>query len=335
MSRWFIVAFVAMLLAACSAGRQGALPAGDAISNLARPDASGSVYVANWYGNDVAVYGAGGKPKLRTITNGVEFPNALTVDTSGALYVGNFGSPSGSFTSSVSVYGAGHSGPSRIITDGVRGPFALAVHSGKLYVANYGAATVTIYARGSTKVQQTLFRGMKSPEALAFDHAGNLFVANWGNNSVTVYASDKGKPIRTIKLGISAPDSLAFDSNGSLYVANHHANSVTIYAPGQKSPAGRIKDAVRQPLSVISSNSNLYVLNYLTNTVTVYDEATLKLIDTISKGIACPSAMAMSGSGLLYVANTCPSGLSVYSQDTLQRTVTGGLNGPVAIGIAP
>ena len=89
--------------------------------------AAGNVYVANWYGNDVRVYAAGGKPALHEITSGVAFPNSLTFDKSGSLYVGNYGAPSGSINSSVSVYRPGNSQPQRVITDGIRGPYALAI----------------------------------------------------------------------------------------------------------------------------------------------------------------------------------------------------------------
>jgi DNA-binding beta-propeller fold protein YncE len=79
------------------------------------------------------------------------------------------------------------------------------------------------------------------------------------------------------------------------------------------------------------------VLNYQNNTVSVYDETTLKPLGVISKGIACPTTMAMSSAGLLYVANACPSTMVVYgsSWSTPLRTIGNGLDGPVAIGIAP
>ncbi len=47
-------------------------------------------------------------------------------------------------------------------------------------------------------------------------------------------------------------------------------------------------------------------MNYLNDTVSVYSESTLALERKISKGIACPTTMAMDKSGELYVANSCP-----------------------------
>jgi hypothetical protein len=47
--------------------------------------------------------------------------------------------------------------------------------------------------------------------------------------------------------------------------------------------------------------------------------------------------MAMGKSSTLYVANTCPSSLSVYdaSKGKLLRSIANGLDGPLAIAISP
>ncbi|HMF28074.1 MAG TPA: hypothetical protein VKE42_04840, partial [Candidatus Cybelea sp.] len=150
MKRAFFATFCALTFAACSAGREGTIPSGASaigagaaagISN----DASGNVYVANWYNSSVAVYSAGGARKLRTITDGIANPNALGVDKGGTLFVGNFGKPSGSLTSNVTVYSPSGSSPLRTIVQGILGPFAIAFNSSsKVYVANNGAPSVTV-----------------------------------------------------------------------------------------------------------------------------------------------------------------------------------------------
>jgi DNA-binding beta-propeller fold protein YncE len=98
----------------------------------------------------------------------------------------------------------------------------------KLYVANGGASTVTVYAPDSKKLLRTISQGVVKPTALAFDGSGNLYVANCGsycggkgsNGTVTVYAPGKAKVLRTISQGVSSPQALAFDGSGNLYVAN-------------------------------------------------------------------------------------------------------------------
>jgi hypothetical protein len=48
----------------------------------------------------------------------------------------------------------------------------------KISVANYGGATVTVYAPGSKSVLRTISKGVRSPYVVAFDNSGDLYVAN-------------------------------------------------------------------------------------------------------------------------------------------------------------
>ena len=89
------VAFV-FALAACSAARNGVVPSGTAYADRASyfggrfvPLAAGNVYVANWYDSTISIYSADGVSKVRTITSGISYPNALAFEKTGSLYVGN------------------------------------------------------------------------------------------------------------------------------------------------------------------------------------------------------------------------------------------------------
>jgi sugar lactone lactonase YvrE len=335
--------FLAALLVGCSASRETGIPpstspagASSTDRGLAGPLTAGTLYVANYYASTIAVFAPGASKPSRTISSGVSYPNSLTLDKSGNLYVGNFGAASGSFNSSVTVYSPGSSQPARTITNGVFGPFAMTVDkSDKLYVANNGGDTVTVYAKGSSQPDRTIALGIRGPEALAFDTAGNLYVANWFANDATVYGPKKGTPRLKITDGIAAPTALALDSAGNVYVANHRGNSITIYAPGTKKQPRRITNGVGRPIGLISFSNTLYVLNYSHNTVSAYDETTLARVAVTSAGVHCPSSMAMSQTGLLFVANACPSGISIFASSSLklQRSIAHGVTYPAAVSI--
>ena len=89
-----------------------------------------------------------GRRPYGTITNGISYPDSLAEGKSGKLYAGNYGSPSGSFTSTVTAYPHGR----QSVADdrpGIFGPYTMAVdNAGRLYVANNGHDTVTEYHRG-------------------------------------------------------------------------------------------------------------------------------------------------------------------------------------------
>jgi hypothetical protein len=82
-------------------------------------DSSDDVYCA--CGGGVAEYSPDLKHVLRTISEGVDDPDALVVDSSGNLYVANL------YGNSVTVYPPGSTKPSQTITDGVFYPNALAI----------------------------------------------------------------------------------------------------------------------------------------------------------------------------------------------------------------
>ncbi|HEY2473958.1 MAG TPA: hypothetical protein VGI19_04070 [Candidatus Cybelea sp.] len=336
--------FLAFLVA-CSAGNSGNIPPGAPLARIGsqsgiEPNAAspGTLFVANYYLSTVAVVPPGGRAPIRTITNSISYPDSLTEDKSGTLYVGNYGAPSGSLTSTVTAYAHGGGSLSRTITKGIFGPYAMIVDAaGRLYVANDGHDTVTVYARGGTQPLRTIFKHIRGPQSLAFDSKGNLYVANFNGNSVSVYPPGKVGPLNIIHARMAGPSSIAFDAANNLYVANERGGSITIYAPGKKSTPRRITAGIRRPIVVRSSGGVLYVLNYDTNILAAFDEQTLKLLTATSTGIACPSTMTMSENGQIYVASTCPSRVTVYAAANLalQRTITKGISDPVALVVAP
>ena len=336
--------FLAFLVA-CSAGNSGSIPPATPLAPAGLPGkvvldatAHGTLFVANYYLSTISVVPPGADAPTRTISNGVSYPDSLAEDKSGTLYAGNYGSPSGSFTSTVTAYPHGRGNPSRTITNGIFGPYTMAVdNAGRLYVANNGHDTVTEYNRGGATPIRTLSRGIRSPQGLAFDGKGNLYVANFAGNDVTVYPPAKNGPSSFIKARMAGPSSIAIDAANNLYVANERGGSVTIYAPGKKNAPRRLKAGIHLPIAVRTDGATLYVLNYRTNVLGAYDVQTLKRVASTSTGIACPSTMTMSPNGLIYVASTCPSSVTVYSASdlSLQRTITKGISDPVALVVSP
>ncbi|HEX4013307.1 MAG TPA: hypothetical protein VHX17_05370 [Candidatus Cybelea sp.] len=335
--------FLAFLVA-CSANNSGSIPPAASVAmagsqaNVSRDaTARGTLFIANYYLSTISVVPPGSGSPSRTITDGVSYPDSLTEDKSGTLYAGNYGAPSGSLISTVTAYSHG-GGLSRTISNGVFGPYTMATDaSGRLYVANNGHDTVTVYAHGGTNPVNTLTRDVRNPQGLAFDAKGNVYVSNFAKNDVTVYPPGKNGPPKIIKGGMLGPSSIAIDSANNLYVANERGNSITIYALGKKSAPRRLKAGIHQPIAIRVDGATLYVLNYSRNALAAYDVQTLKRVAGTTTGIACPSTMTMSSNGLLYVASTCPSAVTVYSAAglKLQRTISKGISDPVALVVAP
>jgi hypothetical protein len=152
----------------------------------------------------------------------------------------------------------------------------------------------------------TISAGISYPYALQSDNHGNLYVANLLGNTVTVYAPGRARPKLTIRPRVSSPDALAFDeSSGNLYVAN---NCTILGSSG----------ACSNP-----------------NTVSAYHHGRYAL--SITQSVNQPVALALDGSGDLFVANAGSNTVTEYAADShsLIRTISAGVKGPTALAISP
>jgi hypothetical protein len=69
--------------------------------------------------------------------------------------------------------------PIRTITNGIQGPNGITTDlAGNLYVANYVADTVTIYAPNASTPKMTISNGVNGPWDIKVDGFGNVYVAN-------------------------------------------------------------------------------------------------------------------------------------------------------------
>ncbi|HEV3091070.1 MAG TPA: hypothetical protein VGX91_06435 [Candidatus Cybelea sp.] len=78
--------------------------------------------------------------------------------------------------------------PIRTITKGIQTPNGIATdETGNLYVTNYNANALTIYAPNTSTPERTITKGLNGPLDVKVDGSGNIYVAN-----VPFYASEVG-----------------------------------------------------------------------------------------------------------------------------------------------
>jgi sugar lactone lactonase YvrE len=124
------------------------------------------------------------------------------------------------------------------ITDGVSGPDGAFIDpKGTLYVCNFGAGTVTEYAKGKTKLSKTL-TGAGSPKYVVAGTDGTVYVSNFNGSfdgDVLEYAKGRKTPTKTIPFS-TFPAGLAIDKSNNLYVAYNDSQNDDIevleFAPG-------------------------------------------------------------------------------------------------------
>ena len=300
----------AALLAGCGGsqppiGAPGALPQSREIVTHAQRGGSYKttpplLYVANaTYTDDgVNVFRAAGKDRssLVTITDGVEDPTGVCIDSVGTLYVTN---DPNSGPGWISEYPLGKTAPTTTITDGISTPAFCAIDGkGNFWVANIGLDDVAEYPKGATKPKMTLTNGLTRPTGIAIDHQGNIYVGNLqtsDTSNVVVYAPGGTSPSRTITNGITWPTGMSVDSKGTLYVTNLQQNNVEEYRSGQDEPFKTITETTGHgPADVIANkHGQLYVSNFLDNTVVEFRSGALTPSKRqLSKNVWAPAGVA-------------------------------------------
>jgi hypothetical protein len=171
----------------------------------------GTMFLAT--GTDVERFAPGAKTPSQIITNGLDFPWSIALDSTGNLYVSNRLGGS-QYCGDVQVYAPNASSPSYEIppTDTACDWFQmLQGPDGNMYAITDGyrnGGGVLVYAPGQTTPLRTITAGLEDPEQMAFDAAGNLYVEN-EIIGIAIYGPGQTSELRKITNGIDYPMGLA------------------------------------------------------------------------------------------------------------------------------
>ena len=228
---------------------------------------------------------------------------------------------------------------------GIQGPLGVVLDTaGRIYVANYNANSLTVYAAnpvGSvTTAPVAKIAGantaLSEPFGLVMDGNGRTIVTNFASSTVTVYAANpvgtlNEIPVATISgssTGLSGPQDVALDSTGRIYVSNEASDTVTVYAAN---PSGSVTSA---PLATISgvnpdfndpagmafdSSGRLYVANYGNADVLVFaanangNATPVATIGGGSTALDGPASVALDSTGRIYVGNELNGTVTEYA----------------------
>jgi hypothetical protein len=225
-----------------------------------------------------------------------------------SLYVASYG------LNTISVYSSAPAGPRYAGTisgsgTGLDRPEGVAFDvTGRLYVTNSAANTITEYAPGAIGDASPVATiagqktGLSDPGFIALDGAGHLYVVNNGTNSVTEYAqgaNGDASPVATIAgpaTGITHPEGITVDPAGNIYLSNRENNSVTTYAKGANGNVKPIavlsgaKTGLDRPIGLSYQAGHLVVSN---------DSGGVATFSTPAKGDQAPaSVLAITDTGL-------------------------------------
>ena len=349
-------AFAAFALSACSMGpnagpynsssgppgsTQSAHRASQAlppVCNTAKPATclpSQVVHVPNFSGATITFYPltANGNftpsQSIDTTIAGMQHPDNIYEDPAGKIYASQ-ASPSDERNRSpvvaneIAIFtpsGGGFTAQTIIgESTGLSGPIGVAVDSsGRVYVANCGNGTITVYAAGATGNASPLSTRGDFPciTDLEFDASQNLYVTLPGDDTVEVYGpGPNGAFLRLIHgtdTQLNSPRPIAFDSAGNMYIGNNNDGKILVYAPGASG------DAI--PIRVITGGNT-----GLGNVTGLSFDASGRLYATV-----CPDCSGSGGGPAEQYVVFAPG---ANGNATPLQVVTGsntGLNGPTDI----
>jgi sugar lactone lactonase YvrE len=208
-------------------------------------DRSGTLYVANAFGNTVTEYPLGSTSPSITLSSQIVNTNIVAVDSKGTAYVTS-GQSVGEY--SVLEFKRGKLKPG-IQVSGFDNPVGLAIDaSDNLYVGDAGANKVYKVAKGTTTPMDLQLSNLDDPTGLAFDKKGNLWVSNDAPQyqgslnlfTITGYKLGQTTPFATIEntcseftgcAGLDGPYAIGIDARNTLYAGNsyHYPGHMTSY----------------------------------------------------------------------------------------------------------
>ncbi len=238
-----------------------------------------------------------------TVVGGLGFPFWVAADSSGNVYIADFGSNSvlketlsgGSYTQST-------------IASGLNGPTGVAVDgSGNVYVSDSNNNRVLLETlSGGSYTQSTFAGGLNNPQGVAVDGSGNVYISDSYNNRVLKETLSGGSYTQsTIGSGLSFPTGVAVDGSGNVYISDYNNNRVLLETLSGGSYTQSTVVSLKGPTGVaVDGSSNVYIAA----AACVHEETPSEGSYTQSL-IACFPAqgVAVDGSGNLYVSNVYKS----------------------------
>ena len=257
-------------------------------------DATGHVWVCNEQSSATVNAGLGSITELAsdgTLLSGangfdgggLDFPEALTIDANGQVWVANYGNSS---LTALASNGMAISPASGFMGGGMSFPVGLAADTvGNIWVANQGAGQISAFSEsGAALSPATGYTGggITVPQGIAADQHGNVWVSNYYGDSVSEF-SNHGVALSPDTGygggGLAAPGGIAIDGAGQVWIANFQGGSVSELAgagadaPGSalSSARGFTASALMQPFALaIDPSGNLWVTNFGGDSVTEF-----------------------------------------------------------------
>jgi hypothetical protein len=176
--------------------------------------------------------------QIGSITNGIDNPWGLSIDSYKSLYVANAGN------STVTVYPYGSTTPSMTYSIFGAALYALADSAGHVFLSGWNKhhqGHVIEFNAGRNRVIAHQQLGSET-DGMAEDGQGNLYVAyradgTFANSSIAEFSGPDLTNMRVLGMTVDQPQGLLVDRAGNIIVAESAADRIDVFPPGATAPS--------------------------------------------------------------------------------------------------
>ncbi len=292
---------------------------------------AGAMFVANRDSDTVSEFTLISTPTVITIgLDAGARPVNLASTASSTVYVANSGvTATCPITGSVSQISTASLVVTRTVCVGVSpGPIAELPNGGKVYVANQGDNTISVYDPGTQSVVATITQANglhQNPAFLVSSSDGKyVFVVNQGNGSspgaLDIIDTSTDVIGGSVPLGVSPGFAFLDTTLNRLYVTNSGSNSVSVFdvsnvilSATPPIPTLGTVNVGSGPASVtaLPNGLSVYVANSVSNDVSVVNSSNLTTVATIPVGRIPIFIASEPSSSKVYTANAGSGTISI------------------------
>jgi len=252
--------------------------------------------------------------KLTTVVMGLDQPEGVAVDRTGAVYIADAGGAGGPYADGRVVKVRAGGGKPTIVATGLPVAAGVAVDSkGTVYLAIPEINSVVKVPVSGGKPTIVVTDVLYAPDGVAMDRTGAVYISEFTGRVIKVPAGG-GKPIIVVT-GLDHPEAVAVDSTGTVYIADigplSEGNSGTASTNGRvvKVPAGGGKQTtvargLYAPDGVtVNRTGTVYITDSQRGRVVKVPARGGKLT-TVVTGLSDPNGVAVDHTGAVYIADT-------------------------------
>ena len=240
------------------------------------------------------------RPAQRVLPfNGLNLPGGVAVDTTGNVYVADYGNDRVvKLSASTLVQDV------LPFSDLVKPTGAAVDSGGNVYVADFGNRRVVKLSAGTLEQDVLPFTGLDSPENVAVDSAGALYVTDRRNNRVVKLAAGSSSQEVLPFTGLDDPYGVAVDPAGTVYVSDAGNKRVVQLAAGASTPDVLPFTDLDDPSGVaVGPGGDVYVTDHGTEQVVKLAAGSKSQEVLPFNGLDAPSGVAVDSAGNVYVTD--------------------------------